>query len=253
MKSLSYFFALCVFGVLAEKSDNDASSDPTVYVDISKSAREDAVSFGGARGLFGADLAFQDFDASVGNASNSTKNNVNLLGVCLGMEYAKAFRKGFLVAVDVGMDVSKKAKKDGSWSALNSEYETQRGVAHPGSRTGKLDSDTVSLNVAVKGGYLLPTYNSMMFLKLGVSKVGGTYSYKQGNNKVCDVKVSAYVPSLGLGIERKINKKWGASLEANLSLKKTSKKNCDNVEHKVKIGRTDIKLMAIYSVPLSEQ
>ncbi|MDR2158388.1 MAG: hypothetical protein LBO02_03675 [Holosporaceae bacterium] len=245
MKVVSCFcFALCVSSALAE----DAGATPKIYSDISESAQEDAVSFDGIRGFLGLNFLSQRFDASVGNSNNFTENKMNLFGLCLGMEYAKAFRKGFLVAIDVGVDVSKKNKKEGNWSALNEQFEAQQGPFHWGNRTGRFEKDLICPRVALRGGYLIPSYKSMIFVKLGICRISGVYLYEVNGVKVCNVDVGVYVPSLGLGIERKINRKWGASLEANWSMKKVSKGVYDMSEHKIKVGNRDIRLMGIYSI-----
>jgi hypothetical protein len=226
----------------------DSGTGPKVYVDISKSAQEDAISFDGVRGILGLNLLSSGFDASIGNSENFTENRMNLLGLCLGMEYARAFRKGFLLAVDVTVDISKKSKKEGNWEILNKEYEAQRGRFHLGNRTGKFEKDLLSFQVALRGGYLIPSYKSMIFMKLGIGKMGGNYLYKVDNVDVCDIHVNAYVPSLGLGVERKINRKWGVSLEANWFMKKTVTGIYDNCNHRTKIGNRNIRLMGIYSI-----
>ncbi|MDR0968741.1 MAG: hypothetical protein LBL99_03895 [Holosporaceae bacterium] len=241
---------LCVASVFAEEKAEEPkdSASPKVYVDISEAAQEDAVSFDGIRGLLGLSLTLQNFEASVDDAKNFTKNNMNLFGLCIGAEYAKTFRKGFLIAVDVYMDAVAKSSKDGSWGDLNLEYENRRGAAWSGEKTATLKRSAISPMLALKCGYLMPAYKSMAFVKLGVSNVSGSYRYEVDGSTVCDADFSVFTPSVGIGIERKINKKWGAFLEANLAIKKNTKIKRDGAEHNVKIGRVDIRLMASYAI-----
>jgi hypothetical protein len=240
-----FCFIWCIFSCYAEDT---AKVESKVYADISEAAQDAAVSFGGIRALLGISLLFQKFFASIGNKDNFTENTMNVFGISTGMEYAKEFRYGFLVAINFGADISQKGKKEDSWNALNREYETQRGAIHGGIRTGKFESDVFSPYIAIKGGYLLPRYKSVIFVKIGASQVGGIYHYKQDENIVCNVGVKALVPSIGIGVERKMNNKFGISLEANLPIKKIIKRQEDNVEHKIKVGNVSIRLLATYSV-----
>ncbi|MDR3187472.1 MAG: hypothetical protein LBT63_03540 [Holosporaceae bacterium] len=246
MRLLGCFcFALCLFRCHA---DDEGKVESKVYADISETAQNAAVSFGGIRGLLGISMLFQKFGASIENSGNFTEKSMNIFGASAAMEYAKEFRHGFLVAVDIGADISPKSKKEGDWNTVNREYESQRGAVYPGTRSGKFETDAFSPNIALKGGYLLPTYKSVIFVKIGVSQVSGVYYYKRDGAKVCDVGVKAFVPSIAFGGERKINNKWGASLEVGMSIKRRVKRKEDSVEHNIKIDRTIMKFMAIYDI-----
>jgi hypothetical protein len=192
-------------------------------------------------------LAGSDFQSSVGESSNYTNINSNLLELYLGLEYSKSFKKGFLLAVYIGTDISKNKKSSGGWGEINREYEAQRGGSYA-DRTGKFEKNALCPAVSLKCGYLLNSLESVLFLKLAVSRLSGVYTYNSADKEVCKVSLSSYVPSIGLGFERKINKKWGASLEANISIERKSKRLADTVDHAVKVKRTDVKMMAIYSI-----
>ncbi|MDR1982809.1 MAG: hypothetical protein LBQ08_03370, partial [Holosporaceae bacterium] len=100
MRTPGWFcLALCAFAsaVSGESSDEpkvlggesaqeSADGGPSVYADISQSAREDAVSFDGIRGLLGLLLAMQKFEASVGSSKNFTNNSIDKFGLYFGME-----------------------------------------------------------------------------------------------------------------------------------------------------------------------
>ncbi|MDR1983028.1 MAG: hypothetical protein LBQ08_04525, partial [Holosporaceae bacterium] len=143
---------------------------------------------------------------------------------------------------------SKKNQKDGAWKDLNNEYYAQHGQIYLGDKTGKLESNALCPGINLRCGYIFPKYESMVFLKIGISKVNGKYYYNSGGAEVCNVNVNAFVPSIGVGVEKKINRKWGASLEANLPMKRNTKNIRDNIEHKTRVGCTDLRLMAIYSI-----
>ncbi|MDR1235404.1 MAG: hypothetical protein LBJ96_00195 [Holosporaceae bacterium] len=255
-----FCFALCVFNAFSEDSaevgekpkvvepaSENKKIEPKVYVDISKSARENAVSFDGVRGIFGVSFSGSNFQSSVGESSNYTNISSNLMEVYLGVEYSKSFKKGFLLAVDIGTDISKNKKSDGGWGEINREYEAQRGRFYP-DRTGKFEKNAMCPAVSLKCGYLLNSLESVLFLKLAVSRLSGVYTYNSVDREVCKVSSSSYVPAIGLGFERKINKKWGASLEASVSIERKSKRLADTVDHAAKIKRADVKMMAIYSI-----
>jgi hypothetical protein len=262
MKIIGCFcFILCAFNVFSENSDDadekpvavnppveDKKTEPKIYVDISKSARENAVSFDGLRGVFGVCFSGSNFESSVGGSSNYTNISSKLLEAYFGVEYSKSFKKGFLLAVNIGADISNSTKSKCGWSEINREYEVQRGMFYTANRTGKFEKSTLCPGVAFKCGYLLPSLESVLFLKFAISRLNGVYTYNSGNKEICKVSSNNFIPSIGLGIERKINKKWGASLEANISIKRSTKHVADTVEHVVKAKRADVKMMAIYSI-----
>jgi hypothetical protein len=224
--------------------ENDDSA-PTVIADISKDAQESAASFDGLRGLFGLGLVSHKFGATVGDSDKFTSNNINSLTGVLGMEYAKTFRKGFLIAVTTNLSVTK-GSKDGSWKDLNSEYDLQRGELVSGNKTGKLKTNAISPFVGLKCGYILSKFKSVAYAKVGVSQNGGSYQYKQSGAESND-SFKVYAPAFCLGFERKLNSKWGASLEAVISIKKTSMRDLGGVKHKTKAGCSGFRVLAIYS------
>ncbi|MDR2781798.1 MAG: hypothetical protein LBB21_05110 [Holosporaceae bacterium] len=263
MKSICCFcLALCAFYAFSEEvsdkysekpkvvkpSEDSTKVEPKIYVDISKSAQEEAVSFDGVRGLLGICFSSSEFSSSVGDSTNFTSISSSLLDIYLGLEYSRSFKKGFLLAIDVGTDISKKGKNEGNWATFNKEYEAQRGAFNLGNRTAKFEKSLMCPGVALKCGYLIRSLESMLFLKLMVSRLNGVYTYNSNDKKVCKVEANVYIPSVGIGFERKINKKWGASMEVNLSFKREIKLIGDEVEHDVKASRKDIKLMATYSI-----
>ncbi|MDR2645973.1 MAG: hypothetical protein LBC04_02240 [Holosporaceae bacterium] len=240
----SLCFIFFAFVVSAENIEDDGSA-PKVIADISKDAQDGAISFDGFRGLFGLGVMSYKFDATVGDSNKFTNNNINSLTGVLGMEYAKTFRKGFLVGVTADLSVTK-GNKDGSWKDLNSEYDLQRGEFVAGNKTGKLKANAISPFVGVKCGYILPKFKSVAYAKMGVSQNGGSYQYKQNSIESNDnFKVCA--PAFCLGFERKLNSKWGASLEAIISVKKTSNRELDDLKHKTRAGCSGFRVLAIYS------
>ncbi|MDR2724172.1 MAG: hypothetical protein LBB25_03140 [Holosporaceae bacterium] len=245
MKILGCFcLILCIFDIFAEDADKNTGSGPTIFSDISESAREEAVSFDGIHGLLGLCLTPNEFEASYGRRDNFTRNNMNLLSICCGIEYAKALRNGLLIAINADLNLSGKGKKEGTWGDLNKEYESQRGQLYPGKKTGKLEKDSLSPSVNMKLGYQLPKYNSMAYLILGLKKTSGSYKYIR-NGGISDVSFNAYQPSVGLGWEKKINPEFGASVEAIVVFKKGFEEQFDNSVHHVKAAAKTVRLVAI--------
>lgn len=238
-----YVISLCAFAF------NVAAAEPTVYCDISEEAQEAAVSFDGVNAFAG--LMFQHIISQAGtiNIPGETKNSFNKVGATFGVGYSKALRKGFLVGVEAGVDVARKGKKEAGWNDLNSAYsqEAQKKYA-AGNKSGKLETDAITPSFKLTAGYALPKYQLALFLKVGVSKLKSTYNYSHNGANVSSVNLSKFVPSIGVGIERKCNSKLGVAVEASISQKKSGIDMQDGVSHKIRLGRTDLKVMGIYSV-----
>ncbi len=246
-KTVCLVTILSAFATFASDSD----LEPTIYADISESAQEAAITFDGVRGFAGLVLQSIKYQSRTENNSTQTENKINMFGLSIGVEYAKAFRQGFLIGFDVSADINKKKKKEGNWKALNAAYDADTSTIYVGVddlKTGKLETEAITPNISLKVGYLLPKFKSLLFLKAGISKLGGTYHYNFAGANVCKVDVSKFIPVIGLGAEYKINSRWGAALEANMSLKKTCTKRLANIQHKIKIGRQDIRIMGTYRI-----
>jgi len=244
--------------VKAPDDTDDDSGKPKVYADISDSAQKNAASFDGVRGVIGFNFSKNKFGASARQAHqqgsslsenfNYTENSIDLFGLCFGVEYSKSFRSNFLVAGDVGIDLTKKEAKEGAWSDLNKDYDERLPTYTP-PKTGKLEKKAITLRGGIKCGYMIPSYKSMVFLKLGVSKVDGRYYYNHDTASGADVQFSVYVPSVAIGVEKKFNKQWGASLEASISMKRSNNYTAsDTSEHSVRVGRNDVRLMGIFNI-----
>jgi hypothetical protein len=63
------------------------------------------------------------------------------------------------------------------------------------------------------------------------------------------VAVTVFVPTFGMGVERKFNSKWGATVEASVPLVERQVKSYkDETDHRIKAQSINIKLMATYSL-----
>ena len=195
-------------------------------------------------------MEFNKFGASLGESNNFTSNNMNLFGICFGLEYSKTFRKGFLLAAGIDLSLTK-GKKEGNWKDLNGEYDSQHEASPYEDKNGKLEKNALSPSVMVKCGYLLPEYKTVLSIKCAISRRNSNYQYKL-KDAISKVNFNAFIPSVGLVAEKKINDKFGASLEVNFAMNKKSNRTVDGFKHKMNMKRSDIKLMGIYTISGNE-
>ena len=243
-KIISFAAVLSMCSALAD----EGGLEPKIYVDISEAAQEEAVTFDGFRTLFGVVYQYVKYRAFTANNSQDTENKMNMFSLAVNAEYARSFRNGFLVGVDIGTDISQNKKKEGSWADLNAAYDGDTSATYTVTalKNGKLETGIFTPYIALKAGYAIPRVELLAFLKAGLSRLSGTYHYTYGGAKISKVEVSKFVPHIGLGVEHKINSKWGAILEANISLHKECTKTLGGVSHKIKLGRSDIRIMGTY-------
>ncbi|GHU13241.1 hypothetical protein FACS189449_08340 [Alphaproteobacteria bacterium] len=260
MKNLAYIcFLLCFFNAYSNddskkgefspetmKNDigkgKDTSFDPEVYADISDTAIQNAVSFDGARGLIGFGMAKRSCGASLKGEKNFTSNSITAFYLTIGLDYAKSFRKGLLLSVCALCDISKKSKKKSDWRGMNASYDDKYHDLS-GSKSGFLETGMFTPSLSLKCGYHMKEYKLVAFLKLGISRLSLTYNYILNENEHSRVKINPMVPTIGLGAEMKINKKWGCLGELNFPIKRTTKVERNGVEHCVKTGAIDLRLL----------
>lgn len=223
--------------------------NPVVYADISEEAQDAAVSFDGINAFVGAILNHTKYLAGTPSSYEDTKSPFNNAGASLGVNYNKSFRRGILVGVNAGVDITPRDKKDSEWDHLNAAYAKDMTAKYVGGgKTGKLETESITPNCGVRVGYMMPKYRLALFLKVGVSKLKATYTYSQLGKSVCDIAFSKLVPSIGVGVERKFAPKIGVAVEANIAQKKSAITGQDGSAHDIRVSRTDLKVMGIYSM-----
>jgi hypothetical protein len=221
--------------------------EPEIYADISDEAKQNAVSFGGTCGLFGIAASVQKYSASTRESkSNPTGNSINSFSLSLGAEYTKACRKNLLLAVTILADLSPKGKKTGDWKSLNAGYDAA--VVGAGQRTGTLETAKITPSMFLKVGYHILKHKMAVFLKIGMSRVHASYNYFLAGEKKCDVAISAFNPMFGAAVMWKINKKWGISTDLEIPVKKTFKKTENGIEHQLKAGAINLRLVGILTL-----
>lgn len=226
-----------------------AALEPIVYSDISEEAQDAAVSFDGINALVGVLLNHTRYLARTPSSYEDTKSPFNNAGASLGVGYNKSFRRGILVGVNAGVDITPRDKKESAWECLNAAYTKDTAAKYTGGdKTGTLETDFITPNCGVSVGCMLPKYRLALFLKVGVSKLKATYAYSQQGKGVCDAAFSKLVPSVGVGVERKFGPKIGVAVEANIAQKKSAITGQDGSAHDIRVSRTDLKIMGIYSM-----
>ncbi|GHT91541.1 hypothetical protein FACS1894122_04140 [Alphaproteobacteria bacterium] len=259
------FFVLCFFNAYSkddsqendefepetEQTDlgkgKDNAFEPEIEADVSDTAVQNAVSFDGAKGLAGFGMTMQNYGASIKDGETTTTNSMSMFHLTAGLDYAKSFKKGLLLSVCVMCDISKKKRiesNDGDWRNLNESYDDL--IDRHGLKNGFLETGMFTPSLAVKCGYNIKSQKLVAFLKLGVSRLSLSYNYILDNvdeYKHTKVKINAMVPTIGIGAEKKINKKLGCIAEINFPIKRKSKVKVDGVEHTLKAGGVSMRIM----------
>ena len=88
---------------------------------------------------------------------------------------------------------------------------------------------TFGLGMSVRFGYQMPLYKSMIYGSIGFSKLIGR-SYVKHEDKEYTASFGSYSPTLGLGIERRINYNWNIRLEGLYSVPKKKTKDITRLE-----------------------
>ena len=108
--------------------------------------------------------------------------------------------------------------------------------------TAHLESKGLFPSVGLRLGYVVPKYNTMVYLK-----VSGSYSklesFSDGDSE--KIKVDKIAPSLALGLEKAFGKRFTARLEGDYRFK--SKKTEENAELKAHEGFT-VRALVSYNV-----
>ncbi|GHT97656.1 hypothetical protein FACS1894126_2120 [Alphaproteobacteria bacterium] len=256
MKNLAYvFFVLCFFSVYADNDsqdddefspetqqnelgkDKDDAFAPEVYADVSDKAVKNAVSFDGARGLIGLGMTMQKFSSSMEEEeeTNTKSSSMNIFHLTAGLEYAKSSKKGLLFSIGALCDISKKKKIE------DFLYKPTSGD------DGVWETNMFTPSLALKCGYKIKSQKLVVFAKAGASRLSLSYTYTsdsdENNGEQITKKINPIVPMIGIGAEKKINKKWGCLAEINFPIKRKNKMKIDGTEHSIKAGGINIRIM----------
>lgn len=236
-------------------ADGEVNNDyqPKTYADISQKAQENAMKYDGFKTFAGLCYSATSFKASVEGGSSNTQKDFNVFMFTFGLSGSKIFKQNFLAGVSLATDICSSKKKESGWDGLNADYNAIRGPVHSarGKLNGELKIPSINFELALQLAYIFKKLTSYAFLKLGASRIEGTYCYNAGGNEVGKVKAVGFVPLIGLGGGKNFNNKFGAVIEVNFPICKTIKKNTDFTEHKIKLGKKTIRLLGTYSAKLS--
>lgn len=107
-----------------------------------------------------------------------------------------------------------------------------------------------SVNMDVRFGYLFPEFGNMVYLTAGFSRIFAKVRFnveKDNFNKKCSTSFGSFVPTIGLGVEHKINHLWSVRLDYRFAIPSNEKeqivKNYAGTWHyKGKANRMNIRL-----------
>lgn len=264
MKFLSSFcLGLLLFNTVAAVDD----SRPEVYIDISRRAQLNAVRFDGWKLVAGLAYSMASFEACTKTTPATTERSLNNFMLTAGVDYSKKFKNKYLLGVSVLADFWKAQKKTGDWKAINQSYDTEMEGKHSYSdknMAGEIKIPFIIPEIAVKGGYIFRNLGTVAFIKLGAQYLQSEYIYYGDGIKFDSVKNIKLIPTLGIGGFKRFNKKFGISFEWNFPLFKSynekiithtytptgqSEPTTINITHRVKMGRSTIRVLATYNVP----
>ena len=181
--------------------------------------------FYAALGIGGSFLKCEIKDKNTGN--NVFSKNTNRFIGTVGLGYGKVFKDKFYIGLEALLDFTKNKK----WGMDNGDGTTTH-----------LESKGLFPSVGLRLGYVVPKYNTMVYLK-----VSGSYSQMEGwsDDDPEKEKVSKIAPSLALGVEKAFGKRFTARLEGDYRFK--SKKTEENAELKAHEGFT-VRALVSYNV-----
>lgn len=254
---MKFFYSAClslfVFSIVAENN----SSSPDVYIDISKKAQLNSIKYDGWKFVNGLSYSMSNFKATITGGSSNTEQNINNFMLTTGIEWSKKFQRRFIIGVSLLADIWKTQKKTGDWQVFNYDfYDTLwSSYIHLGSLDGELKNSIIVPELSVKGGYIFRNMGTVAFLKLGLQYIRGEYSYLNEGLNIASAKAIKLIPVIGIGGYRRLNKKWGISLEMNFPFRRETEKTITNlgnkletINHKIKMGRKSIRVLATYSI-----
>lgn len=99
-------------------------------------------------------------------------------------------------------------------------------------------SSQFGLNMNLRLGYLFPKQGSMVYALLGFSRTLGKVVEKRNDNIVNEKGFGSYYPTVGLGIEHKIDHNWNVRMDVKYSI---TSKDSENRKHDGKMWFYNVK------------
>lgn len=258
MKFINCFcLGLLFFDVVSANSSTSWEDDsgPEVYIDVSKRAQQNAVKYDGLKLLGGLTYSMSSLNATIKTGANRTKKDMNNFMFTLGIDYSKKFRKNFIVGGTFLLDFWKAQKETGDMQVFNYDYYDRllnsSYYSSFNTLSGELKMPCMTPEISIKGGYIFRNMGTIAFLKLGVQRMQAKYVYYVDGHQISSINAIKYVPLFGIGGHKRFNKKLGVSFEVNFPYKRECEKATEypTLYHKIKMGRTTVRVLATYSIP----
>ncbi len=246
---------LLVFAVFAEESgDSWESSSPEIYSDISRKAQQNAVKYDGWKVVGGLTYSMSSFSSTIRTGSNNTKQNMDNFMLTVGIDYSKKLKKRFIIGGEFLLDFWKSQKKSGDMQIFSYDYYDrilQSWGTSYNTFSGDLKIPCMMPELSLKGGYIFRNMGTVVFLKLGAQRMQAEYRYYVDGKQISSINAIRYIPMFGIGGHKRFNKKLGVSFELNFPYRRECEKVTDNptLYHRVKLGRTTVRILATYSIP----
>ena len=249
--------------------------DPTQFVTISQNAMDEAAAPSCGYMIFGVGIGTQTYEASVDRDEPAepalgfipipkehyfTKNQIRIPSVIVGGGYFNTLSNNIVVGYDAVAQISRKKKKEGTWDGMNLAHTqvvqrlsvggslSEEQLEHLGGEKARLVSNMIVPTGGLKGGYWFKGLKTIIYGKVGVSMLSGTYYYYSNNQKMFDVKANVFVPTLAFGAEVRFSKKYGIIAEYSFTKKRTVTKSVMQIDHKFILNRNDIRIMLTYAI-----
>ncbi|MBR1735078.1 MAG: hypothetical protein IJ730_06520 [Alphaproteobacteria bacterium] len=250
MRKISLCYSLCILILLDTVNANDMTdpNGPMVTSKISQETINKALAPDGFKGIMGILTGSQKFESSVEGIDESATKSIRPFALTVGIEYAKSFKNKFFLAINLLGDIGNKKKKEESWQEINPGFN--KAIGGNANKSVKLENERLTPSLGIKAGYWFRKWKSVAYLKLGISKLGGKYTYYLNENKVDTINANCFATNLAIGGEYRINTKLGAGGEIGFPIgKKTHKKTTVNgIRHQAKLSRFEIRIFGVYTI-----
>ncbi|MDR0632263.1 MAG: hypothetical protein LBF54_03440 [Holosporaceae bacterium] len=97
----------------------------------------------------------------------------------------------------------------------------EKASRHPGGEVGIIHKSAIGLNMDVRFGYLLPKRGELIYVTVGFARVVGGVAFYEGsggNRPGYEGSFGSFYPTLGVGVEHKINHLWNVRGDFRISI-----------------------------------
>ncbi len=211
MKKVLYGALFISFSVIGEDISSNIS-EGTLEDFVPLDEPEQRVT--GAYYGLGYDLSFIKHKVSAESDNPKESKKVNKSATQSAISLLAGFGTGFYRDYYIGLEFeimhrfSKKTSYDGE---IGLKFPSQFGI-----------------NMDVRFGYLFPKQGSMVYLTAGFSRTLGKVVVKTQDGHEVERGFGSYYPTIGLGVEYKLNPRWNVRLDGRYSI--TSKDSGNHLQ-----------------------